>query len=328
MSNYIYRFTPLDIIPENSSFITRLSSGDDIYLLPNTHETGYLVGEWFNDGSLVNYDETIFNEIKSLGNIKEETIDESGNVIETVTGIASDSIQINTYQGHLQRKVQVDPVYNEDEIPPYMPEYPSNNQPFSLRITRTYITDDGYPEIPWGWTVEMLSNDPNRDITARAIGVYENNGNYLYTTGAFVLMDFDDIDIHGNPVVVQRYASVCPVGQRKANPETVYFKLLLGSAPEGSWNFNDLNEGAVQTKLFWEFDKTYPIYGEWVDSGQTVDSMAGTVTIIQDNSQFSVNDLIRINNVEMTVDSLWTGTGLVLLPYTASAVDDIVYVWR
>jgi hypothetical protein len=100
--------------------------------------------------------------------------------------------------------------------------YPITNMPFELKIERQYIDDDGFPQIPHGWKVTMISEDPQRDITARGIGVYDANWNYLYTTGSFVP--------DGNT-----YSTVCPVGQRTADEVDVYFKLLLGSAPEGEW---------------------------------------------------------------------------------------------
>ena len=95
----------------------------------------------------------------------------------------------------------------------------------------------------WGWSVVMLSDDPQRDITARAIGVYSQPGadpvDYLYTTGAFV-----QDGSHGN-----NFFSECPAGQRTATPEQVNFALLLGSAPEGWWVLTE--NGEDSEALFW-----------------------------------------------------------------------------
>ena len=97
----------------------------------------------------------------------------------------------------------------------------------------------------WGWDVVMLSDDPARDITARAIGVYSDPECtlFLYTTGAFV-----QDGSHGN-----NYYTICPAGQYTATPEQVNFALLLGSAQEGWFN---LPEGGDETQaLFWSSDQ-------------------------------------------------------------------------
>lgn len=124
--------------------------------------------------------------------------------------------------------------------------YPATNRPFLLRITRTKILDDGFPEIPWGWTVQMISDDALRDITARGIGIYSDRDAtaYLYTTGAFIFNATSGF-----------YETVCPVGQRKATPDSVYFALLLGAAQEGIFSLDDLNEGTTVDANFWTADQ-------------------------------------------------------------------------
>lgn len=247
MSTYLYSYipTPEPIDPEfpeppnhapqaNSSYVGELDNGNYVHLLPNEDAEANLIGWWDNDGTLHSVDGA-FDQLRDLGND---------------AGVATNPIDVSHYQGHLQRQVQASPVEGS------LPYYPANEQPFTLRITRTLTTDDAWPHIPWGWTVAVFSQDPARDILARAIGVYNEDGNYLYTTGAFVLMDFEEgVDEEGSPIIVQRYGTVCPIGQRTAEAEPVYFKLLLGSAPEGAWTLTDLEEGAEQTKLFWEHDQ-------------------------------------------------------------------------
>lgn len=144
-------------------------------------------------------------------------------------GIATGVLDSMRFQGH------VEPKYVEEDK-----RYPSTNAPFSLRIERQLILDDGFPHIPNGWKVTMISDDPERDITARAIGIYDSNGNYLYTTGAFVP---DGLT----------YSTVCPVGQRTADEQQINFKLLLGSAPEGAWTLPVGKED--DTRQFWEGDQ-------------------------------------------------------------------------
>ena len=120
--------------------------------------------------------------------------------------------------------------------------YPAGQKPFRLQITREdHTADPVYPG--WGWRVDMISDDPTRDITARGIGIYSDDAwqNYLYTTGAFV------DDGSGN------FYTECPIGQRTANPDPVYFALLLGAAQEGTFT---LAEGGDATEAqFWENDQ-------------------------------------------------------------------------
>ena len=121
--------------------------------------------------------------------------------------------------------------------------YTDSDSPFTLRITRVeHVAPDPFPG--WGWSVEMLSDDPLRDITARAVGIYsdEECTAYLYTTGAFIQDGSHD----------NNFYTECPVGQRTPNPDQVNFALLLGSAQEGFFN---LPEGGGSTDaLFWSHD--------------------------------------------------------------------------
>ena len=156
-------------------------------------------------------------------------------------GMATGFLDSMRWQGHSEPKFiefeQPDP-----ELPPTVAErYPDYRRPFTLQIERTFITDDGFPQIPHGWKVTMLSEDPLRDITARAIGIYNDSGGYLYTTGAFI----DD--------GTGTYFTECPVGQRTADEVQINFKLLLGSAPEGAWVLPVGDEG--DARQFWADDQ-------------------------------------------------------------------------
>ena len=115
-----------------------------------------------------------------------------------------------------------------------------NETPFGGSLFWEFVNTPG-----WGWSVVMLSADPLRDITARAIGIYSDPECtlFLYTTGAFV-----QDGSHGN-----NFYTECPAGQRTATPEQVNFALLLGSAQEGWFN---LAEGGDETEsLFWSADQ-------------------------------------------------------------------------
>lgn len=113
-----------------------------------------------------------------------------------------------------------------------------NQTPYGGSPYWTFINTPG-----WGWKVTMLSDDPVRDITARAVGVYSDAEctSYLYTTGAFV-------DDGGGT-----YFTECPVGQRTATPDQVNFALLLGAAQEGYFNLSD--GGDSTEALFWSSDQ-------------------------------------------------------------------------
>jgi len=115
-----------------------------------------------------------------------------------------------------------------------------NQTPFGGSTFWEFVNTPG-----WGWSVEMLSADPLRDITARAISVYSDPECtlFLYTTGAFV-----QDGSHGNNFYTQ-----CPVGQRTPTAAQVNFALLLGAAQEGFMNIPEGTE-ALES-LFWAADQ-------------------------------------------------------------------------
>ena len=80
------------------------------------------------------------------------------------------------------------------------------NTPFGGSPFWEFINQSG----PWGWVVFMLSDDPGRDITARAIGVYSDAAatNFLFTTGAFI-NDGKYGDV---------FYTECPPGNRDTDP--------------------------------------------------------------------------------------------------------------
>ncbi len=122
--------------------------------------------------------------------------------------------------------------------------YKDTDAPFTLKITRVeHVSPDPFPG--FGWVVEMLSDDPLRDITARAVGIYTDPEctAYLYTTGAFIQDGSHD----------NHYYTECPVGQRQPTNAQVNFALLLGSVQEGFFN---LPEGSDESEaLFWSKDQ-------------------------------------------------------------------------
>ena len=220
--NYLYQYLPGNQPQDNSAFVATLSSEDSVYLLPNEDASATLIGQWDNDGSLIFINDIVWAELRVYGND---------------AGVATDHLDIVHYQGHKQRYMQGVPVVDT------LPEYYADNQPFILRITRTLTTDDDWPHIPWGWRVDVIAADPVRTVTARGIGVYNALGDYLYTTGSFI----DD----GNG----DYFTICPIGQRTDVATPIYFKLLFGALPEGAWQLTELEENAMQERLFWAKDQ-------------------------------------------------------------------------
>ena len=68
----------------------------------------------------------------------------------------------------------------------------------------------------WGWRWYLrLYRD---SVNALALAIYDENGNYLYTTGA--LLEHPD----------GGWYTECPAGQADPTPEDVHYKWLLGSA--------------------------------------------------------------------------------------------------
>ena len=210
-----------DEVPRPQPSVLMATNGiDNAYL--TTNNTGWpvsmlQVGAWdeYTGEPLGAIDSAYTDWIRPLGND---------------AGVATGHLDSMRWQGHSEPKY-----FETDE------RYPAYNRPFSLQIERTLITDDGFPHIPHGWKVTMVSDDPLRDITARAIGIYNDAGGYLYTTGAFI--------DNGSGI----FFTECPVGQRKASEERINFKLLLGSAPEGAWSLAIGDE--TDTREFWAGDQ-------------------------------------------------------------------------
>jgi hypothetical protein len=119
----------------------------------------------------------------------------------------------------------------------------TGNTPFGGSPFWEFINQSG----PWGWVVQMLSDDPLRDITARAVGIYTDPEATIfeYTTGAFI-NDGKYGDV---------FYTECPPGNRIADPDQVNFALLLGSAQEGFMNLPVGVDGETNTSLYWAADQ-------------------------------------------------------------------------
>ena len=219
-------------------------------------EPATLVGQWENNGDVdvvaVDDYETYF---QAFGNL---------------SGEATDTLNTPGFQGHKQRHMQK----KSDVVAGTLPQFPADKQPFALEMRHQEITEGTWQG--HGWVCEMKSNDPKRDITARAIGIYSDPEctQYLYTTGAFLL----EQDAEGNT----RIYTECPLGQLKQTKEDIYFALLLGTAKEG---FATLSKDKDLTiKAFWEKDAGVSISP--VPIGETQEWAEGVAYKVGDEVMF------------------------------------------
>ena len=126
----------------------------------------------------------------------------------------------------------------------------------------------------WGWRAEIMSEDPLRDIQARAIAIYSDPAwtAFVYTSGAFTLDGGTGL-----------YTSVTPDGQRTATPDPVYYSLLWGSLQEGNWQLINQNEGGFETREHWFLDQ-----GSSAESAVIADNGGAVQTA--DGGQFTSPD--------------------------------------
>jgi hypothetical protein len=117
------------------------------------------------------------------------------------------------------------------------------NTPFGGSPFWEFINQSGF----WGWVVFMLSDDPNRAINARAIGIYTDPECtiFQYTTGAFINDNkYGDV-----------FYTECPPGNRVSTNAQVNFALLLGAAQEGWMNLPEGGDGETNDSLYWAADQ-------------------------------------------------------------------------
>jgi len=105
----------------------------------------------------------------------------------------------------------------------------------------------------WGWRATIEFSDPNRPPNARAIGIYDADWNYQYTTGAFVWTDTGEVDDDGQPIF--KWQTVNPAGRVTAAPEPLYYALLWGSIQEGRMSLESLAEDESRTDYYWDKDQ-------------------------------------------------------------------------
>ena len=248
-----------------------------------------LIGTWDSDGNPQGtIDSDYINYIRPFGN---------------AAGDATDSLDHHKWMGNAQRKLQ--------DTPDTLPEFPEDTQPIVLIMNRWHDEAPGFEGHGWKATISFA--DPNRPPNARAIGIYNDQWAYQYTTGAFVLTEIGQ-DEDDNPIMAWQTHS--PPGFATAELENWYYALLLGSEQEGRMVLPVWQES--QTSYFWDKDQAPPAGDTWVDSGATVTGMAGTATLVSDTTPFSTAQAVRIDGIAMTVTQVVAGQWLVLDPYTLS----------
>ena len=222
-------------IPEQKNFFRRDDyDGKFLFLTPFDmlvqYPGGTQIGEWSNDGvsaGAVHSDYAEF--IRPFGN---------------EAGKASDIQDFSHFSGHRQRAMQ------EVAAVDTLSEYPVDNQPFKIKLTRTNITDDGWPHIPWGFQARLTFADPNRQPDSYSIGVYSDPEctAYLWTPGAWIWTDTGEVDEYLNPIFA--WIIDCPIGQRTATREDWNICNLLGSDQQGMYSML-ANQDEFE-RLFWE----------------------------------------------------------------------------
>jgi len=314
MSTYLYGYSePLVFDEENPKppdlVFDQELEGSWFYLSGSVRPDGYRVGAWDSDGNVALQQngepvpiEPVFFDLRPFGN------DEEGN--------ATDQLDYHHWMGHLQRQVQPVPALDT------LPVYPADNQPIVLTMARVWDDTPGWEG--WGWLATIEFSDPARAPDARAIGIYDADWNYLYTTGAFIWSNSGEVDDEGQPVF--KWQTQNPAGKATAAEEPVYYALLHGSLQEGRMVLSPIQE--KRTNCFWEAGQTIPGGEAWVDSGETVTGMAGTVTLVSGVAPFPIGTQVRIEGVEMAVTSIWNDQGLVLEPYRASTTDAMIEIWQ
>jgi hypothetical protein len=265
-----------------AGFVSYLYTSNDADPLPDWPASGAILGAWNQSDGLQygeSYDDDETTVIGSPTYPIQQDYWDHVNVLGNDSGHATGPLRSLKWQGHSEEKYAVTDVseypvsnapftleiqrqdYGSDALPwdnatvyntgdfatsggmwRSLQDGNVGNTPFGGSPFWEFINQAG----PWGWVVFMLSDDPGRDITARAIGQYSDPEatNFLFTTGAFI-NDGKYGDV---------FYTECPPGNRDTNPDPVYFALLLGAAQEGIFQLEAPEDGAEATALFWAAD--------------------------------------------------------------------------
>jgi len=282
---------------QNHAWIDKFSDGDNVLLIdyptdpmPEYGINGTMIGAWNKDGTIADgytVDQALYQELRPLGN---------------VDGVATSLLRYSYPAGMEQYHLRVDGFYPED------------NQPLYIE-TRHIEHLDG-----WGWQSELLYADKDPSVYAMYV---HNDG---YTTGGFHLATSAwQTDEDGNPLQV--YLTRVADGFQKPSKVDWDISVLWASLFRGRATL-EADQDSIKY-LYWDNNAdggTVPGPADWTDSGQTVQSMAGTVTLVEDKSLFPVGTDIRIDGHESEVTGHWAGgEGIILNPYKAHAAGATVW---
>ena len=298
-------------------------SATDPMLLPE-FATSTLLGSWDFEGVAQSAIHPDYYVIRPLGNALVVETDIDGNPISEEEGVATQDLRYSYGAGWKQRYLQETPAVNT------LATYPEDVQPISLTMERRFDDTAGFEGQGWIATIEF--SDPTRSPDVRAIGIYDADWNYLYTTGAFIWTEVEpettDPDTGETIPAVFQWQTVNPAGRVTVDPEPIYYALLYASLQEGRMILDASAQG--RTDLFWDQNQSGaplpPLGDTWTDSGQTVTGNFGTVTGVSgDKNAFPIDSMTRIEGLEATVTEIWTGgDGIILDPYRAYTVGAVI----
>jgi hypothetical protein len=212
---------PSSKMAENATHIAYLSHSSADW----SGVTHTVVGQW---------DEDTGEPLSAITNDYQDWVRKFGNS----DGVATGALDSTRWAGHNEQKLYV---YDDTDPENIITDpYPSDDHPFELLIERTLITDDQSPDKPHGWKVTMLAADPLRAITARSVGIYDENDTQIYASDKFAAEDTDMVVI-------------CPRPNRTADEVELRYKLQLGNVPEGEWFLPVGEDSAIRG--FWSHNQ-------------------------------------------------------------------------
>lgn len=212
-------------------------NGKNIYLSIQPISSGISIGGWNNNGGIIVPVVSGYNQLVPVGNAQRKN--EDGEIVET--GLATGPISYANWQGlNIRHRQEISG----------RPEYPEHEQPIELKIVR--IQEDG----KFGFQVIVMSEDADRDIRQRRIGIFDVMGENQYYTVNFALREIEEgVDEDGNPIIVERFVAQTPPGQLTDDPSTYTYALMHGNNQEGRWTLSNLDLDASATKFFWKYEQ-------------------------------------------------------------------------
>lgn len=237
MLNYLYAFSaPLggwdpETNPKPGDLVL-VEQRDGYYIYLTGHElegaADQLLGIWDHRGRAIG-DVAAFKALNPVGN---------------VDGYASGAYPYHNWQGHVMRAQQASPAVGT------LPQYPEDNQPIVLTVTRRWYSTPAPNQSGWVFDCTIRFADPDRAPTARRVGLYTDDtySDKIVDTGAFVPKQDED----GNTV----WTTSLPPAQATPDREDLYLALQVVDVIEGKMF---VQAGATsKTGYFWVSDRSPP----------------------------------------------------------------------